>query len=494
MAKLVNQTDTIKQQLAVEKKIINLMLTHLDVVSDMVEMGISYIFFDAIHQPLVCAIYYEYSQSSGKRLLTADHYQAIIADQGKKSDIATSLNILYSCLYGEIVSRDNLDLLKNQLVDSYVSKQNVVALKKFNDNVPAMGQLQATKELCDDLLSAVTLTEVKKSSFITLPQFKSDYLSHLKNLASDESDIIRCGLPEIDDSLILGFKPGHTTLFVGGPGSHKTNIMLNLAININKKCKKPVLFASLEMDRTDVTHRIVSNQTGVSFVKIANPKCLSQKEKEAIENADLWSSTYFGILDVDERISVSLLRREIEKRVNTFMPKVVFVDYLSLMSSDVKHRDRNDLELGEITKSLKFLGKKYGFHIVTAAQMGRSDIRRIREQGSDATLDTTIVKGSQEISADCENIFALTSVQDEPHTLKIHVVKARYGPSSITKELHVDPGCCRITSKEIATALDGASDDDWDKELNQTADEIIQEVAVQNKQLEFASVDLDNFE
>ncbi len=487
-----------KAYLEIERKVINLMLQHCSIIGEMVSENINPDFFDERHQPLVQAIYYTHGISDGKRLLTDTHYRNLLIEQGGKGDITIPMQVFHECMYGVHHSNtpNDFDLLKRQLVDSYVHRHGITCLDKFNQSVGKLGYVEATKQYIEELSTAVNFTEAKKSMFMVVDELKDKYITSLKEKKDDIEPKIECGIPEIDEAMNVGFKAGHTSLFVAATGNHKTNMMLNVALNIFKKGHN-VLFLPLEMDWADFTTRIVSNVSGVTYQSLLNPKQMTTEDFQKVEEAQTWVSqpNKFALLDVDELISIPVLRRELEKRAHYFKPKVVVVDYLGLLKTQTSFGQRHDLALGELTKSLKFLGKKYGFHIITAAQLGRADIRRLREEGSEAQLDSTSVKGSQEVSADVEFIFALTTPPDEDDRLKLHVIKARYGASGYTKDLRVEPHRCRIYSMEQGKqtptqAGDAINDDEWNLKLNEPAEQIIQKL----EEVQFKGMDPDELD
>lgn len=637
-----------KAYLEIERKVINLMLRHCEVTGEMVTENINPDFFDERHKPLVQAIYYTHGISEGKRLLTDDHYRNLLIEQGGKGDIAIPMQVYHACLYGvhHSNSKNDFDLLKKQLVNSYVHRRGIECLDKFNQSVGKMGYVEATKQYIEDLSAAVNLIETKKSMFMIVDELQDRYTASLTEKKEDIEPKIECGIPEIDDAMNVGFKAGHTSLYVAATGGHKclahyekcileggswiavselqhrihggekltilsyneqngelyyqpvqevidngdkaclriatslgfsvdvtdnhpflqshgyeeagklevgehvgivkglvkrkagvdrdslaeyevlwdkivsiesvgkhktydiampvhhnfvtngfithnTNMMLNVALNIFQKGHN-VLFLPLEMDWQDFVTRMISNVSGVTYQSLLNPKQMTAEDFKKVKEARTWisQSNKFALLDVDEQISISVLRRELERRANYFAPKVVVVDYLGLLKTQSNFGQRHDLALGELTKSLKFLGKKYGFHVITAAQLGRADIRRLREEGSEAHLDSTSVKGSQEVSSDVEFIFALTTPPDEDDRLKFHVIKARYGASGYTKDLRVEPHRCRIYSMEQgkqtpAQAGDALNDEEWNLKLNEPVEEIVQKI----KEVKFKSMD-----
>jgi len=489
---------TDKAYLEIEQKLINLMLQHKDIVAELMDSHIIADFFSQKYRPLINAIFYTFSISDGRRLLTDDHYRSILIEAGGKGDITIAMQVYHDCMFGVHFSntKDNFDLLKRQFIDSFVHRKLVDALKRLNKNVPKMGYLEATRQYHDEIGAAVDLTEVKQSKFLFLDELKEEYIARLDAKIQDKEPLIQCNIPEIDEAMNVGFKPGHTTLIVGATGGFKTNLMLNIALSVFDNGKNNVLFLPLEMDWEDFVNRVISNVANVSYKRLLNPKMLTINEHKKIQEAKLWlgHTKKFSLLDADEQLSIDVLRRELEKRSNYFCPRLVVVDYLGLLKTTSVYGSRHDLALGDLTKSLKFMGKKYGFHVLTAAQLGRADIKRLREEGSDATLDSTAVKGSQEVSSDVEFIMAVTKIPDEDDRLKLHWIKSRYGPSGFTNDLRLDADKCQISSMKPPLATGGLNSEVMDEDfLNEPPAQIAKKISEQ-KSIEFASMDPDDLD
>ncbi len=435
-----SKTNISKVYLEIEQKIINLMLQHKDVIGEMVDSGVGVDFFDSRHRPLVQSIYYTYSVSDGKRLLTDDHFRSLLLERGGKGDITIAMQVYHECRYGVHFSntKENFDLLKKQLVNSFVRLD-----KKINN----------------------------------------------------KEEIVLCKIPEIDEAMNVGFKPGHTTLIVGATGGHKTNLMLNIALQVYEQGKN-VLFLPLEMDWEDFVTRIISNVASVSYGHLLNPAQLTKEEYKRAKEARAWISktNKFSLLDVDEQITVPFLQRELEKRRNHFAPDLVVVDYLGLLKTQSNFGQRYDLALGDLTKSMKFLGKKYAFHTLTAAQLGRADIKRLREEGPGARLDSTSVKGSQEVSADVEFIFALSAIPDEDDRLKFHNIKSRYGPSGYTNDLRLDADKCQISSMKPPLVSGGVGSDIFEDEDFLKSEEQISKEIEDSSPIQFVGMDPDDLD
>jgi hypothetical protein len=164
------------------------------------------------------------------------------------------------------------------------------------------------------------------------------------------------------------------------------------------------------------------------------------------------------------------------------------IDYVSIMKRP--RADRDDLAIGEILKDLRVLGRRYGFHIISAAQIGRKTLNEIRKEGFDAAKpDSTSLRGSHEYSADADTIFALFPSLDEDNKLKIYAIKTRHSRKmGHSKELMLEASKCRIYSVK-----DFISDHmlmDFELELGKPENEIKAEIE-KKKDINWAA-DLDN--
>jgi len=321
------------------------------------------------------------------------------------------------------------------------------------------------------------MTETKKAFYGSGEDFKDDYIKELFAMKQEDTRI-RCGIDAIDAPMTYGFKSQHLTLFVANVGGHKTNVMLNIGLNIAHS-GHGVLFLPLEMNRYDIMNRIVANRTGTPLDGLANPKeKLSVEHIKEIANADFWTKSMrnFHILDADDQTSVITLKHEIENKAAEFRPKVVIVDYVDNLQVDEHNRyGQRHIEVGSILKSLRFMGKRYGFHIVSAAQMNRAAIRAWKD--GKVEPDSTAIHGSHQYGADSDTVFALMPHPDESDKIKILNIKARHGAAGKTHELRVDPACCLITNVSEIENMNMDTEFDVDFVLDTPESEIKKEMS-----------------
>jgi replicative DNA helicase len=88
---------------------------------------------------------------------------------------------------------------------------------------------------------------------------KKSLKNSLSGLASGFHDL---------DSLTQGFQRSDLIIIAGRPSMGKTALSLNIALNIIKNLKLPVLFFSLEMSKEQIMYRLLSVETNILQRKI----------------------------------------------------------------------------------------------------------------------------------------------------------------------------------------------------------------------------------
>ena len=454
---------TDKEKIELERDFIGLLLKHKDLVGDWIENGPSYSFFDTCHHVILNSITYAYNHDF---LLTLRSFRTHLSDK-----IGNKLEILayekeYNLANMSYVKRDDYYTIKGKIAESYIAKNSIAAIEKFRKDVQDKGTIFAVKQLNSNISNLITDTDTKRP---TIYQGLDEYMPEFIKILEDRKDgkgveIIRCGIKEIDQAMVVGFAPGTLTLFCGDVASYKTTMMLNIGLNVWGISKKNVLFVPLEMPRDKIAERFISRETQIPFAKFEDPHLLVTEDWEKIRQFEKdrkeWSHKFF-ILDAPERIPVSLIRREIEKHIDIFKPNLIIVDYIANLISDSRFDNkRSDEQIGEMLKDLRHMGRpnsvsKEGFAIVSAAQIGREGLKRVRKMGSaKGTFYSEDLRGSHEYSADADNIFGQMEDPSQPSAqLQLVVIKARYGPKTFSDgstkaTLSIKPEIALIRSKD----------------------------------------------
>lgn len=171
------------------------------------------------------------------------------------------------------------------------------------------------------------------------------------------------------DNAILGLQPASLVIVGARPSMGKSAFALNVATNVAKTTRKPVLVFSLEMSHSELAQRILSAEARVDTKKLRTGT-LSGSEWSDINNA-------VGRLEVplflDDNPAVTVM--EIRAKARRLKAKygdlgLIVIDYLQLMSGGGRAENRQ-LEVSEISRNLKVLARELEVPIMALSQLSR---------------------------------------------------------------------------------------------------------------------------
>ena len=431
-----------KEKIQIEREFISLLIKHKDLVSDWVESALKEEYFDSSHQMLLNGILYAFNNDV---LLTRKTFSSFL-----QKHIASKMEIqaqeyLYNNINTLNAKRDDFPELSSKIVESYVSDKTLSYIENYRKTVSAKGGVFASKQLEDNLSSLVVDTEKKKEVFYESvanysPTYYEKFLERLEK--GEDANNIKCGIKEIDETLVVGFTPGSLVLFCGDVGGYKSTIMLNVAANVWSQSGRDVLYVPLEMPREKMFQKFMSRELQIPFDKLEHPTLLNKEELDKVggfskylndKEAELGAK--FFIMEADEQVPVSVIRKEIEKHIDIFKPSLVVIDYIAnLVPDNDRHKGRNDLEIGNMLKALRTMGKpgavhEDGFSVVSGAQIGREALKRIRRSGANKTsFYSEDIRGSHEYSADSDAMYVQMEDPQQPgKRINFFCIKSRYG-------------------------------------------------------------------
>lgn len=229
---------------------------------------------------------------------------------------------------------------------------------------------------------------------------------------------IETGFKSID-RVLNGIAPGHFVVIAGRPGTGKTSLMLNIALNIAIEAAKKVQIFSLEMTGYELGIRMISSLSKVPSTKVRNGD-LSKKELEKIET--LTQRPVMENLLVNDRagLSIQALRSYASKSVKENDTKIIFVDYLQLLSD--KTVDSRYLEVSNISRTLKSLAKNLNIPVICLSQLSRSvELRNVK------LPVLSDLRDSGSIEEDADVVLLLSPKGKSRYKFLLEVAKNRHG-------------------------------------------------------------------
>lgn len=229
-------------------------------------------------------------------------------------------------------------------------------------------------------------------------------MTMLQNMAGDDASQYK-GIPtgfRLLDTVLTGLGRSDLIILAARPGMGKTSFALNIATNIVEQQDVTVAVFSLEMNKEQLTNRILSSKSGVDSQAFRTGKLSNEQWDDLALATTLVAKTPL-FLDDTAGITIAEMKAKI-RRINQDPKRknigVVIIDYLQLMTSGTKSENRVQ-EISGITRNLKMMAKELNIPVIALSQLSRS----VEKQGAGSShrpqLSDLRDSGSIEQDADC---------------------------------------------------------------------------------------------
>jgi replicative DNA helicase len=172
------------------------------------------------------------------------------------------------------------------------------------------------------------------------------------------------------DLQLTGLHPGELIILAARPGIGKTSLAMNIATHVALKESRAVGIFSLEMPADQLLMRLLASTARVDMKKLRGGRLTSHDEEKFQEVA----GALFGApLYIDDTGALSPFDlRAKARRLKQREPNLglIVVDYLQLMHQKGRVESRQ-LEVSEISRSLKALAKELEVPILSLSQLNR---------------------------------------------------------------------------------------------------------------------------
>ncbi len=340
------------------------------------------------------------------------------------TQIPSSANVRH---YAEIV-RERAILRQLLTISSEIS-QDV-----YENPLKAVGEHVDSAE--SKILTVAESFTQTKPAFRGLKEIIKEGYEELQRRYDDQRKItgISTGFTDLDDKT-AGLQRGDLIVIAGRPSMGKTAFVMNLAQNaaIRDLEKNVISVFSLEMSSEQIGMRLLAAESRVDMSKMRTGTFATDDwRKLATGTGKLSEAAIF----VDDTPAISVLEvRSKCRRLKREQGRLdlVLIDYLQLMTGNA-NADRKDLEISEMTRSLKGLAKELDVPIIILSQLNRS-----LESRADKRPMMSDLRESGAIEQDADVIMFI--YRDEVYNKKpeneglaeIIIAKQRNGPIGTTR-------------------------------------------------------------
>ncbi|MBW2681010.1 MAG: replicative DNA helicase, partial [Deltaproteobacteria bacterium] len=232
------------------------------------------------------------------------------------------------------------------------------------------------------------------------------------------------------DELTAGLQKSDLVILAGRPGMGKTALALNIAKNAAVDANIPVAIFSLEMSKEQLSLRMLSSEARIDSSRLRRGFISQDDWIKITDSAGVLSQSPIFIDDSPNitalEIRAKSRRLKMEKDIG-----LIIIDYLQLMKSRAS-AERRDLEISEISRSLKALAKELDLPVVALSQLNRK-----LEERSDKRPQLSDLRESGALEQDADIVAFLyrdelyNKDENNPNKGKAELIvsKQRNGPT-----------------------------------------------------------------
>ena len=240
------------------------------------------------------------------------------------------------------------------------------------------------------ILNAVRVRQT--SEFVPIHEILRRAQERLEELSKNKSDItgIRTGFYDLDKAT-AGLHGGELIILAARPGMGKTAFALNIATNAAFSTEKAIAIFNLEMSAEMLVNRMIASVGGIDSYKLSTGKLEHNDWKRYNEAMSKLGSTNIFIED-----NASITAPEIKSKCRKLASGpnglgLVVIDYLQLVTTGSNRIESRQVEVSEISRSLKTMALELDVPVIALAQLSRSVDKRenkepalvdLRESGS----------------------------------------------------------------------------------------------------------------
>jgi replicative DNA helicase len=417
-----------------EKMVLSCLLINSEAIEVTIKIISPDVFYFKNHQEIYRSILFMYKKNIPIDILTVITF---LQDNGLLQKIGgvKVLIELLSQIPNLIYLEDYLRLVK----DKYIRRSLI-----------KLGYETVNSSYVTSISLEMILTELEQKFFHLTNEMKKEKLSSSAELVNTiffelktkslnpKLSGVTSGFYELD-SFTQGFQKSDLIILAGRPSMGKTALSLNIASNLIKNSKLPVLFFSLEMSKEQIMYRLLSMETNINQMRLKSGK-LYQNDWIKLNKMIKIISKF--PLFIDDTFNLSI--QDIKSKIKTILFEqnklgLVIIDYIQLMQNTKSKNENRVQELSQITRSLKTIAREFNIPILGLSQLSRNVENRIdkkpilsdlRESGSieqDADLVLMLYKST------ANNSFSSKQDAKNSQLIELIIAKQRNGPTGTVR-------------------------------------------------------------
>lgn len=430
------------QDIPAEKSLIGAILLSDASFPDVLEIVRAEDFYDPNHQHIFRAMtdLYEHTKPIDLLTVTAELKSHKTLKQVGGSPYLTELTNFvptsaHAKAYAELIASA---ALRRRLIKAGAE----ITEKAYSDDVQIKELIGAAEK---DLFEVSDKTS--RSDYAALEDLLVEAFDRIEGLHKNKGALrgLKTGFRDLDKKT-AGFQNGDLIVVGARPAMGKTTFAQNIAYNVADINHRGVLFFSMEMAKSEIVDRIVSDISGIDNWKIRTGN-LTDEDFTKVSDALGEMGEIPLYIDDTSSMTVLDLRNKARRAAHDHDIGLIIVDYLQLLQGSDRYAGNRVQEVAEISRGLKTLARELEVPVIALAQLSRSVTGR-----EDPRPVLSDLRESGSIEQDADLVIFLhrpdyykKPEEEETNITELLIRKHRHGPIG-TVELYFHKELLRFMS------------------------------------------------
>lgn len=413
------------QDLEAERCVLGSILSHVDVIDDVLQHIQAGHFYADAHRQMFETIHAMYEGGTrGIDAVTLSHElerRGILTEVGGPAAILTVMQAVPHAAHAEYYAKIVREkFLQRSLIQACTESLREAHYGRASaDEIVARAE-QRIYEIAEEQtgLDRIAIGDILNLTF-----------ERIFSRMDQEGTIsgIPTGFHGLDDAT-SGFQPSELIIIAARPSMGKTAFVCNVMLNV-ASAGHPVLLFSLEQSRLELAERLLCIQGKLDGHKLRQGELDEIEQHTLMETANALREMKVFIDDQAGRTmsQIAAIARRLKRRHGLGL---VVVDYLQLVEADERGLPREQ-QISSITRRMKFLAKDLDIPVIALSQLNRSV-----EQRQDKRPQLGDLRESGAIEQDADIVMFLHrpeayDPEDRPGEADLIIAKNRHGPTPI---------------------------------------------------------------
>ncbi|MCU0585502.1 MAG: replicative DNA helicase [Desulfobacterales bacterium] len=307
-----------------------------------------------------------------------------------------------------------------------IEKSNAIAKRCFLEQ----GSADDITDFAESAIFEVTDKKTRQA-FYPLSRLIDASIDFLEEKQKNKSLVT--GVPTgftLLDNLTSGLQNSDLIILAARPSMGKTALALNIARNAAVDAGVPVAVFSLEMSKEQLSLRMLCAEASIDSARLRSG-FFSMEDWERVTDAAGVLSAAPIFIDDSPSLSAMEVRAKARRLKMDKNIGLIVIDYLQLMQGRAS-AERRDLEISEISRSLKALAKEINLPVIALSQLNR-----MLEQRNDKRPRLSDLRESGALEQDADVVAFIyrdevyNKEETNPHkgTAEVILAKQRNGPT-----------------------------------------------------------------